>query len=127
MIESLVCMTLAVYFEARDQPIEGQIAVAQVILNRVEDERWPDSVCEVVKQGGEKRNACQFSFWCDGKSEKIREHRSWSQATIVAALTLLGAYSDPTFGSLFYHSTSANPQWRYRQTIQIEDHIFYVY
>ena len=74
MLTSLMCVAVAIYFEARGEPVEGQIAVAQVIRNRIEDPRYPDNACDVVKQGyywngNPIRNMCQFSFYCDGKSD----------------------------------------------------------
>ena len=79
MLESIMCLAMAIYFEARGEPMVGQVAVAQVIMNRVYDHRYPNDVCDVVKQGyyytwNENipiRDKCQFSFWCDGKPEII--------------------------------------------------------
>ena len=78
MIESLVCLATAIYFEARGEPTVGQIAVGQVIMSRVNDHRYPDNVCDVVKEGYYYSwntsipipDKCQFSFWCDGKPER---------------------------------------------------------
>ena len=73
MLSTITCLAVAIYFEARSEPIAGQLAVAQVVLNRVADERYPDTVCEVIMEGPTYpsghpvRDKCQFSFWCDGK------------------------------------------------------------
>ena len=79
--EAILCLALNVYHEAKNQPFIGQVAVAQVIMSRVYDDRYPNTVCEVVKQGyyytwdNNKpiRDKCQFSFWCDGKPETIKD------------------------------------------------------
>jgi len=90
--EALVCLALNVYHEARDQPFIGQVAVAQVVMNRVRDDRYPDSVCDVVKQGPTYswkqdfpvRHRCQFSWYCDGKSDKTPDQTAWQQAMLIA-------------------------------------------
>ena len=80
MLSTISCLALAIYFEARSEPIAGQLAVAQVILNRVVDERYPDTVCEVIMEGPTHpsghpvRHKCQFSFWCDGKPENVHDY-----------------------------------------------------
>mgnify|MGYP003628329525 CR=1 FL=1 len=83
--EALMCLALNVYHEAKNQSLIGQIAVAQVVMNRVRDERYPDTVCEVVEQGPTYswkkdypvKNRCQFSWYCDGKSDKPKEGHAW--------------------------------------------------
>ena len=90
--EALMCLALNVYHEAKNQSLIGQIAVAQVVMNRVKDERYPNTVCEVVEQGPTYswkpdypvRNRCQFSWYCDGKSDKPKEEFAWEQAITVA-------------------------------------------
>lgn len=74
----------AIYFEARNEPTEGQAEVAKVVLNRLDDPRWPKSVKAVVSQGEAKRNRCQFSFMCDGKPEQIEDERAWRRALRIA-------------------------------------------
>jgi N-acetylmuramoyl-L-alanine amidase len=90
--EALVCLALNVYHEARDQPFIGQVAVAQVVMNRVRDDRYPDNVCDVVKQGPTYawkqdfpvRHRCQFSWYCDGKSDKTHDTAAWDKAMTIA-------------------------------------------
>ena len=90
--EALVCLALNVYHEARDQPFIGQVAVAQVVMNRVRDDRYPDDVCDVVMQGPTYswkpdfpvRHRCQFSWYCDGKSDKTPDQTAWEQALTIA-------------------------------------------
>ena len=78
------CLATAIYFEARSEPESGQIAVAQVVLNRVKNPAYPNTVCGVVYQNKDKRNRCQFSFACDGIRDRISEQRAWSSAQALA-------------------------------------------
>lgn len=135
MISAITCLAMAVYFEARSEPVAGQLAVAQVVLNRVDDKRYPNTVCEVVKEGPlyksghPKRHMCQFSFWCDGKPETITNHSAWQTALQVAAATWdTSCYPiDVSGGATHYHTTEVSPQWRYtmQMTVQIGRHLFY--
>ena len=127
---SLVCIAIAVYFEARGEPGAGQVAVAQVIRNRIEDPRYPDNACDVVKQGyywqgNPVRNKCQFSFYCDGKSDNPRNTQSWYNALYIANLSK--SVPDITAGATHYHSTKVFPQWASNGeiTTKINKHIFY--
>ena len=100
--EALVCLALNVYHEARDQPFIGQVAVAQVVMNRVHDDRYPDDVCEVVMQGPTYswkpdfpvRHRCQFSWYCDGKSDKTPDQTAWEQALVIAQGVYTGNLDD---------------------------------
>lgn len=118
------CLALAMYWEARGEGEKGMYAVGSVVMNRVQDKRFPDSTCAVVKQGGETA-PCQFSWWCDGKSDRPTDKGSWTQAMRVADQVLHGRHSDPTRGALFFHSTSVNPGWRMKRSARVGDHIFY--
>jgi len=132
MINTIACLAMAVYFEARSEPIAGQLAVAQVVMNRTMSHRFPDNACDVVKQGvvnsaGKPiRNKCQFSFWCDGKKETVRDHDSWQTAEEVARAAL-SASIDITEGATFYHTPDVSPAWRHTKvkTVQLGNHIFY--
>lgn len=125
--ESFRCLAQAVYFEARSEPFEGQVAVAYVILNRVKDRRYPDNICAVVFQNESRRHRCQFSFACDGLSDNPYEMTAWNVARRVAGGTLKNASSDVTARSTHYHANYVNPVWaKYLQpTIQVGNHIFY--
>ena len=136
MIEAaLVCLALNVYHEARDQPFIGQVAVAQVVMNRVDDWRYPDTVCEVVKQGPTYswkqdypiRNRCQFSWYCDGKSDKPRDTYAYQMAQNIAHGVYYGNLDDFVEGATHYHATYVQPEWAETKTktVQIDDHIFY--
>jgi spore germination cell wall hydrolase CwlJ-like protein len=86
--QDLIWLARAVYFEARSEPLLGQYVVAEVVLNRVADPRWPDSIEAVVRQGEEQRHRCQFSFMCDGKPERVKDYQAWKQALAVAQVAL---------------------------------------
>jgi len=118
------CAALAMYWEARGEGRRGMLAVGAVLLNRVADERFPDTVCGVVYQGGESP-PCQFSWWCDGKSDRPTNQALWAKALGVAEDMLTARPTDPTHGALFFHSTSVQPQWRRTRTASIGNHIFY--
>ena len=108
----LMCLALAVYFEARSEPLLGQAAVAQVALNRMESPRYPDTICDVVTQGGVKRHRCQFSYWCDGKPEYVGDRRAWRRAKVVAKLTQAGVLDAGVGNATHYHATYVSPYWR---------------
>jgi len=121
------CLALAVYFESRAESVEGQQAVAAVVLNRVRDEKFPDEICGVVHEGGGKRSRCQFSWFCDGRSDKPRDPVSWQRSLDVADAALNGEISDPTDGALYFHNTNVRPKWRKKmtKTASIDNHVFY--
>ena len=125
--KSVRCLALNIYHEARSEPNTGQEAVASVTLNRVDSESFPNSVCKVVKQGGKKRNRCQFSWWCDGKNDHPKEKAAWQRAQTLARLTLQGETDDPTNGALYYHADYVRPRWsrKFERTARIGRHLFY--
>ena len=108
---ALQCMTLALYYEAANEPTEGQRAVAQVILNRVAHPSYPDSVCGVVFQGSERRTGCQFSFTCDGSLARKPARATWDRARGVAAAALAGYVYEPIGLATHYHATYVLPYW----------------
>ncbi len=130
---ALLCLATAVYFEARGEPTVGQVAVAAVVMNRVEDRRFPNDVCSVVKQGplyrsgAPVRHKCQFSFYCDGKSDKMRDKAAKLRATRISELVLSRTIMDPTEGSTFYHADYVLPSWASTKSrvVQINQHVFY--
>jgi spore germination cell wall hydrolase CwlJ-like protein len=118
------CLTEAVYFEARGESLDGQIAVAEVILNRVDSPLYPRSVCGVVKQRG--GGGCQFSYICTGK-KKMREKRAADLAGRIARAMLDGAPRVLTAGATHFHTRGVKPSWskRFARTARIGDHLFY--
>ncbi len=122
------CLATAIYFEARSEPEQGQAAVAQVILNRVASGLYPSSVCGVVFQNQQRRNACQFSFACEGHGLRIGDRDAWSTAVRVAHEVTEGtAYVSDVGGSTHYHANYVRPLWASRLTKmdKIGHHIFY--
>ncbi len=122
-----VCLKEAIYHEARGEPIHGQFAVAEVILNRVDSPAYPDSVCGVVHQNAHLQNACQFSYACNGRSRGMAEDRARSLAGRIADLMLSGVNRELTDGATHFHASWVNPSWARRlvRTAQIGVHVFY--
>lgn len=127
--EQQACLAEAVYFEARSEPVTGQIAVAEVILNRVQDHRFPDTVCGVVYQGSQRRNACQFSYACDGNPEEFNEPVSYDRAKRLALYLMEKGETGLSRGALFYHTTAVQPQWaaKLEELDKIGNHVFLGY
>lgn len=122
------CLATAIYFEARGESYRGQVAVAQVVLNRTKDHRYPDTICGVVFQNQHKRNACQFSFACDGIPEVVTERQPWVQAEEIASKVVAGELFLTEVGdATHYHATYVRPAWAPRMTkvTQIGLHVFY--
>ena len=121
------CLAEALYFEARGESVAGQIAVAEVILNRVDSRKFPNSVCGVVHQGGVQLHACQFSYHCDGSKEVFAEREAYVRAGKIAGIMLDGRDRELTDGATYFHADGANPRWarRMTQTAEIGTHVFY--
>jgi|GEM_PF-3337758 len=128
--KELTCLTQAIYYEARSETYAGRLGVAEVVLNRVSDRRYPNSVCAVVFQGPQdvsKKGGCQFSFTCDGALATAPTGKAWNDAGRVAAQAMLGFGRDLTQDALNYHADYVVPKWasKMRRTVQIGRHIFY--
>jgi N-acetylmuramoyl-L-alanine amidase len=124
----LECLALNVYFEARSESLSGQLAIAYTTLNRVAAKGFPDTICDVVRQGGEHaKGRCQFSWWCDGRSDRVYDWKAWDAAVRVARRALKRRAEDPTSGALFFHLAGIKPGWaRYHAlTARIGKHLFY--
>lgn len=121
------CLTAAVYYEARSETVEGQRAVAQVVLNRVRDRAFPKSICGVVYQGSTRSTGCQFSFTCDGSMLHQREPVAWARAAAVAQGALAGLVYAPVGAATFYHAYYVLPWWApsLNRIGAIGSHIFY--
>ncbi len=137
---AFICLALNTYHEAKNQSLVGQIATAQVVMNRVADDRYPNTICEVVKQGPTRpswenpekeypiRHRCQFSWYCDGKPDIPKNEKAWRKAQDVAFLVLYNKINlDVTEGATHYHATYVRPAWAKTKTrtTRIEKHIFY--
>ena len=123
---------MAIYHEARGEPLQGQHAVGHVILNRVADDDYPGTVCDVVKQGRywdqvPLKHQCHFSFWCDGLPEDFNDRNAYGTALLLSWAIMLGGIPDPTHGATHYHATWVSPDWTLimTPTIQINNHVFY--
>ena len=121
------CLAEALYFEARGKGLSGQGAVAEVILNRVKSRGFPGSVCSVVTQGTGRKNACQFSYTCDGKPEHVNNEAAFKRAGKIARVMMDGRPRVLTGDAVFYHNASVRPKWTRKlvRTTVIGDHIFY--
>ena len=122
------CLSRAIYFEARSESEIGRLAVAKVILNRVKSPFYPDSICEVVYQNADKRNGCQFSFACDGLSDRPRNAKAWQRARTLASRALAGDGEVHAIATAtHYHADYVSPKWSGAMTrlVKIGRHIFY--
>jgi N-acetylmuramoyl-L-alanine amidase len=126
MTDPHTCLAAAMYWESKGEGEEGMLAVASVVLNRVEHEAHPDEVCAVVTDGDETP-PCQFSFWCDGLPDEPIETEPWWLATDIAERVLTRRPADTTGGALFYHASHVDPWWTdaKEQTVQIGGHVYY--
>ena len=131
MISTAVfCIALNVYFEARNEPLIGKVAVAQVVMNRSKDIRFPSDVCDVVTQGETignfpKRHRCQFSWYCDGLSDDPLNIESWDSAVAIATWVSGIGLVDVTGGALWYHTVEVSPKWATTDFKIIGSHKFY--
>ena len=125
--KQMSCLAEALYFEARGEPIKGQLAVGEVILNRVEDTRYPSSICKVINQGTGRRFACQFTYTCDGKLETVNERKPYELALKIAKILMTTHDRRLTRGSTHYHSYYVNPRWskKFERVAKFGRHIFY--
>jgi len=122
------CLANAVYFESRGEPVRGQIAVAQVVMNRVFSPFYPNDVCGVVYQNAHRHNACQFTFACDGIPDVVTEPDAWSRAKRIAVDMLDGKLWMPEVAkSTHYHAYWVRPDWirEMKKIYKLGVHIFY--
>lgn len=119
------CLATALYFEARGEGVEGQVAVAEVILNRVGSPAYPATICGVVNQSA--GTSCQFSYVCDGKSDAIVDRSAYDRAGRIARAMIDGAPRALTSGATHFHTPHVKPDWSrvFTKTATIGDHIFY--
>lgn len=123
--EQLACLSDVVYHEARGESVAGQQAVAEVVLNRVDDPAFPNTVCGVVYQGSSR--GCQFSWTCDGRSDNIRNAQAYARIEDMARDMLSGGSRDLTDGATYFHTPAVQPSWsrKFTRTTKIGAHIFY--
>lgn len=123
----LRCLAEAIYYEARGESYRGQVAVAEVVMNRVRSRHYPGSVCGVVYQGSHRATGCQFTFTCDGSLNRRARGRAWERARNIAGQVLLGYTRAVTGNATHYHTTAVNPVWSATlvETSRVGEHIFY--
>ena len=132
------CLAQNIYFEAGNQSLAGKIAVANVTMNRVEHDKFPNDICAVVYQTKSWRTSwtgkqvpqlgmCQFSWFCDGKSDKPKDSKTWAESLVIANDVIENKYFDITEGAMWYHADYIFPYWaqHLNQTIHLDAHIFY--
>lgn len=119
------CLAQTIYHEARGESLQGQVAVAEVVLNRMDDPRFPKTICGVVGQGG--RGGCAFSWTCDGRPDEAKDRAAWDQAARIARAMIDGAPRRLTDGATFFHTHGVRPTWTrsYQRTARIGAHTFY--
>ncbi|GEO80740.1 cell wall hydrolase [Pararhodospirillum oryzae] len=128
--QDMLCLALNDYWEARGESLRGRVAVAQVVLNRARDPRFPGSLCDVITDDrSHASRRCQFSWACDGKSDTPANPEVW-RSSVLLALSVLrrdNAINDPTGGALWYHARAVRPSWTrsLTRTVRIGAHYFY--
>lgn len=131
MLYEVMCIAMAIYWEARGEPFEGQVAVAQVIMNRVHDPRYPSDACSVVYDtrgtlDAPWRHQCQFSFFCDGKSDEPKDFARWWISQAVADAVYHGRAGAPG-DATHYHKITVTPYWADPKAVvaKVSRHVFY--
>lgn len=121
------CLAEAIYYEARGESRQGQMAVAEVVSNRVRSSLYPDTFCDVVYQGSYRDTGCQFSFTCDGSLNRRPRGAAWREANVIAGQLLNGLTRPVTNRATHYHTTAIDPYWSASlvETTRIGAHVFY--
>ncbi|MBM7061886.1 cell wall hydrolase [Pseudomonas sp. UL073] len=108
--DAITCLARSIYWEAKGSSTADMEAVASVVMNRLGHEGFPDTVCGVVKQGSEQ-GACQFSWWCDGRSDQVVEDEQYVAAKEIARKALNQQLKDRSRGALYFHDRKVSPSW----------------
>jgi spore germination cell wall hydrolase CwlJ-like protein len=124
--DAITCLARSIYWEAKGKSSADMEAVASVVMNRLGHEGFPDTVCAVVKQGSETKN-CQFSWWCDGRSDQVQEETQYTIAKEIARKALNKQLNDRTHGAMYFHDRNVNPDWasKYIKTTETSMFLFY--
>ncbi|MBV4476949.1 cell wall hydrolase [Pseudomonas botevensis] len=124
--DPLTCLARSIYWEAKGKDNAEMEAVANVVMNRLGHEGFPDTVCAVVKQGSETKS-CQFSWWCDGRSDQVKEDAEYALAKEIAGKALNRQLTDRTHGALYFHDRNVHPSWarEYTKTAETGKFLFY--
>ncbi len=126
MDDPITCLSRTIYWEARGESTASMEAIASVVMNRLGHTGYPDTICKVVTQGREQ-GACQFSWWCDGRSDHAKDDDSYAQAKEIARKALNRQLGDRTSGALYFHQRQVTPAWsrEYIRTAEIGEFVFY--
>lgn len=121
------CLAQAIYYEARGESFTGQVAVAEVVVNRARSRHYPDKFCDVVYEGSWRSTGCQFTFTCDGSLRNKPRGEPWRRANLIAAQVMMGVARPITHDATHYHTTEVAPVWSASlvETTRIGSHIFY--
>jgi spore germination cell wall hydrolase CwlJ-like protein len=124
--DALTCLARTVYWEAKGEDLAAMEAVANVVMNRLASDDFPQTVCEVVTQGKDE-GPCQFSWWCDGNPDDIEEPERFEMTMDVARRALNQELTDRTNGALYFHGQGSTPDWAadYVETVTLGEHVFY--
>jgi spore germination cell wall hydrolase CwlJ-like protein len=124
--DAITCLSRTIYWEAKGGTTADMEDVANVILNRIGHEGFPGTICEVVKQGAEKKT-CQFSWWCDGRSDQVQEDDRYTIAKEIARKALNQQIKDRTGGAMYFHDKKVHPSWakEYIKTAETDTFVFY--
>jgi len=124
--DAITCLSRTIYWEAKGEPGAGMEAIANVVMNRLGHEGFPDTICEVVRQGREQ-GTCQFSWWCDGRSDDAEDEKPYAIAKEIARKALNRQLADRTGGAMYFHQQQLSPDWaaEYIRTVTVGDHVFY--
>lgn len=124
--DAITCLSRTIYWEAKDEGTAGMEAIANVVMNRLGHKGFPNTICEVVRQGHEQ-GVCQFSWWCDGRSDDAEEDKPYAIAKEIARKALNRKLPDRTGGAMYFHQQKVKPIWsaEYIKTVVIGEHIFY--
>ena len=124
--DAITCLARSIYWEAKGRKTNEMEAVASVVMNRLGHEGFPDTVCAVVKQGSEIKN-CQFSWWCDGRSDQVKEDAEYALAKEIAGKALNRQLKDRSNGALYFHDRNVHPSWarKFRKTAETKKFLFY--
>jgi len=124
--DAITCLSRTIYWEAKNEGVAGMEAIANVVMNRLGHKGFPNTICEVVRQGREQ-GACQFSWWCDGRSDDAEEDKPYAIAKEISRKALNRQLPDRTGGAMYFHHRKVTPGWsaEYIKTVEIGEHIFY--
>ena len=130
--QEVICLVETIYFEARGEDFVGQLGVGTVVMERVESKSFPNTVCDVVRagrywKGNPVRNKCAFSYWCDGKSERMYDYSSLEEALEISLMGLKGVRLSSITGATHYHAQYVKPYWSHemKHIFTSGKHLFY--